>query len=160
MRGMAPVALGLALLACAGSDDLAGPHVERRDGLQYAAELLEAGPETVIVEVQIVNSGGGERRLRFPDPCVALLRFYDSGNRRVWDQLFGNKTCVPPSVEIGFQPGEERTFRRFAYAPVILAHFELPAGRYRVTTYLRPEGEEVVELELGAIDLARLSPFD
>src|SRR5919106_2619033 len=100
MRGSGAVVLTFALTACGGGVELAGPGAERREGLRYSAELIEPGPEILIADAWIANHGRSERRLRFPDPCVALFRFYDAGNRLVWDQLVGNKTCVRPAVEI------------------------------------------------------------
>jgi hypothetical protein len=153
--------MGLLLWAAAGCSDTgpAGPvPSSQRQGLIYTADLIDAGPETLFATVTVANRGLVARTIRFPDPCVSLFRFHDVADRLVWDQHPSNKTCVPPAVDVTLQPGESRTFERFAYAPAILAFYRIPTGRYRIILYMRPDGVEL-ELELGEVLLERPPPF-
>lgn len=144
------------LVACAGTP--AGPlSILREEGLAYTANLVEAGPEILIGTVTIANRDPVPRTIRFPDPCIAVFRFHRAG-QFVWDQRPGNKTCVPPAVEITLQPGERREFERFAFAPAILSAYDLPSGRYELFLYLLPGDVEVV-LAVGEVELLRPPPF-
>lgn len=148
----------------AGCGEAAGPIVPNepafvRDGVQYRAEPIETGPEIIIAEAIVANRSREPRTLRFPDPCVALLRFYHLDGRLAWDQLDRNKTCRRPTVEVVLAPGEEVAFGRFAAASVILLDRRLASGPYKITVYLRPTGEPLVELPLGVARLERMPPM-
>jgi hypothetical protein len=122
------------------------------DGIQYQGELLvmESFPVQLSATVTVTNASGAPRTLEFPDGCVVLLRAYQ-GADRVWDQT-RSVGCTQAIVSVPLTAGKSRTFRGRTDGYEVLGD-SLPDGLYRMTAYLRPDGN-VVELELGETDLA------
>ena len=160
-----PLALAT-LLACSGAntpttdgrppgDDspLGGAVVQ--DGIEYTGEVLvmESFPVQLSGRVTIANRSAETRTVTFPDGCVALLRAYRPGESEpVWDQS-GEQMCTMALVPVELAPGATQEVPTPTASAYEILGEALPDGEYRITIYLRPDGE-VVEIDAGTTDLA------
>ncbi len=158
-----PVAI---LLACTGANaptSDAGPPGSRspqgrgvlQDGIEYTGDVLvmESFPVQLSGRVTIANRSQETRTVTFPDGCVALLRAYRPGERQpVWDQS-GEQACTMALVPVELEPGATQEVSTPTASGYDILGDHLPDGEYRITIYLRPDGE-VVEIDAGTTDLA------
>lgn len=160
-----PLALAF-LLACSGANTpttdgsppgdgppLGGAVVQ--DGIEYTGEVLvmESFPVQLSGRVTIANRSGEVRTVTFPDGCVALLRAYRPGESEpVWDQS-GGQACTMALVPLELAPGATQEVPTPTASGYDILGEDLPDGEYRITIYLRPDGE-VVEIDAGTTDLA------
>lgn len=156
----------LAIAACTGAKpptsdgDPAGDGAPRsgavvRDGIEYRADVavMESFPVQLAGRVTLTNRSDARRTVTFPDGCVALLRAYRPGEAEpVWDQA-EDLACTMALVPVELAADATHEVR----APTVSAYEILgedsPDGEYRITVYLRPDGE-VVEIDAGTTDLA------
>lgn len=169
MRGTGQTWRSLALatlLACSGANTpitdgnppgdgspLGGAVVQ--DGIEYTGEVLvmESFPVQLSGRVTIANRSGETRTITFPDGCVALLRAYRPGESEpVWDQS-GEQACTMALVPVELAPGATQEVPTPTASGHDILGEDLPDGGYRITIYLRPDGE-VVEIDAGTTDLA------
>ena len=151
------VLLGTAVLAgCAGS--VVGLDQQFEDvifgGLTYRVTqvaIAESFPIQIGVTVEVENATSTERSVVFPDGCVVLMRAYAGGPTSVWD-LATDRACTLALVEVNLAPGEVRQYQTGLVSAAEILDDNLPPGEYRLTAYLRPDGQ-VVELEMGQIML-------
>ena len=123
-------------------------------GISYAGELLvmESFPVQLAAHVIARNPGEVDAQLTFPNGCPVLLRAYDQDSRLVWEAE-KEMMCTTAVVVIPVPARGEVTLRSPTVSAAQVLGGALPAGRYRITATLRPNGSEV-ELDLGAADLA------
>lgn len=150
---------GLVLLGC--DEDPLTPlsrFPETAPRIEIKGSLIFERGDAITAQVVLSNPSLEPQRLTFPDTCVILLRAYFIPNdRRAWDQLDGKKNCQEQDVEVVIDPGGERPFEESISSLGILG-LTLPEGPYRIAAYLRPLGEEEVEVDLGPTNLERPTP--
>ena len=145
-----------ALAAC--EDSVAGPDLQSQllvGGVTYRVTsfaIAESFPVQIGVTVQIRNESGTSKSVTFPDGCVLLMRAYDSRDNLAWD--FGHLVdCTQSLVQVDLSPGESKEFQTGLISAYTILGESLPDGQYRITVYLRPNGQ-TVELDAGMADLA------
>lgn len=125
-------------------------------GVDFQGDRVAAStPGTIEGSITVTNRRPTAARLTFPDPCVALIRVYDvEPSRRVpvWDQA-SERDCEGEPVVVELAPGETLSVSTRPASAALILGDSLPAGRYRLTAYVRPDGR-VVEVEVGEADLA------
>lgn len=134
--------------------DLSGSVV--RGEIEYDADVLvmESFPVQLAGRATVKNLSGQSRTVTFPDGCVALMRAYrPEGGEPVWDQAQGIG-CTMALVPVELAPGEERELPTPTASGYEILGTDLPDGAYRITVYLRPIEEQVVEIDVGTTDLA------
>ena len=149
--------LGAAVLAgCAGT--VVGFDEQFEDvileGLTYRVTqvaIAESFPIQIGVTVEVENATASEQSAVFPDGCVVLMRAHANGPTPVWD-LATDRACTLALVEVDLVPGEVRRYETGLVSAAEILGDNLPSGEYRMTAYLRPDGQ-VVELEMGRIRL-------
>ena len=149
----------LAVLGCRSSPppQLEPPPSPLR-GIDFQAEisLLRASPARVSTTMTIVNRRPTPALLTFPSACLGLLRVYEESARTVpvWEQEAG-EACPASQERIPLLPGEEREVRLPHVEVREILGTELPGGTYRFTVLVAPGGQ-VLEVEAGEVDLARI----
>lgn len=122
-----------------------------RRGIGFRAELTDAGPDRVRVEIAIANLNDGERFLELETRCLGLLRAYTPGQVRIWDEADATLDCRG-SQSLPLERRTAQTEVRTASAATILDD-ENPPGPYRITAYFQIQEEPVVEVVAGEADL-------
>lgn len=115
--------------------------------------IAESFPVQIGVTVGVRNQTASTQSVTFPDGCVVLMRAYLDDPEPVWDMATG-LACTLALVQRELEPGEEIEFDAGLVSAGTILGQALPSGQYRMTAYLRPGGD-VVELEMGLIDLAQ-----
>ena len=159
-RARAPLFLmGVALIVGCGDSPVApaGPFDEAEYGnLTYQIKqviVAESFPIQIGVTVGVRNQTAVIQSVTYPDGCVVLMRAYGESPAPVWD-LGNSRACTQALVERDVQPGEEIDFVVDLVSAGTILGNDLPSGEYRLTAYLRPDGD-VVELEMGRFDLGQ-----
>ncbi len=147
--------LAIALGACASSGTEATPEAIR--GLDFQARVATRAREPLQLggSLLITNHGRRVATLKFPNRCVALLRAYEPDGPRVapvWDQS-SVIDCPPAETALGIDPGQTLEVPIPNVGTDRILGDSLPAGSYRLTAYLAPNGH-VVEIEAGVFSLA------
>ena len=151
--------LGTVLLAgCGGSSVEPGDNFDEVEhgNLIYrvtSVTVAESFPVQIGVTVAVRNRTASTQSVTFPDGCVVLMRAYRDDPTPVWDMSTG-LACTLALVQRDLEPGEEFEFGAGLVSAGTILGGTLPSGEYRMTAYLRPGGD-VVELEMGLIDLAQ-----
>ncbi|MCH7562579.1 MAG: hypothetical protein IH968_02035 [Gemmatimonadetes bacterium] len=115
--------------------------------------IAESFPIQIGVTVSVRNQTASTQSVTFPDGCVVLMRAYRDDPAPVWDMATG-LACTLALVQRDLEPGEEIEFGAGLVSAATILGGALPSGQYRMTAYLRPGGD-IVELEMGLIDLAQ-----
>ncbi len=151
--------LGAALVSGCGAGSV-GPNNDFGDvefgNLTYRVKqvtIAESFPIQIGVTVSVRNRTASTQSVTFPDGCVVLMRAYRDDPAPVWDMATG-LACTLALVERDLEPGEEIEFGAGLVSAGTILGSTLPSGEYRMTAYLRPGGD-IVELEMGLIDLAQ-----
>jgi hypothetical protein len=147
----------LIFLACAGSTrretGLPAPALR---GLDFDADLHVVEEPSLLLQatVTITNRRATPVTLTFPIVCVGLMRAYElDSSSPVWEQRTG-EGCPPEPLPLELMPDDEREIRiRGTTAGEVLGA-DLPAGPYRFTVLLEPDGH-VLEIEAGEAELER-----
>lgn len=123
------------------------------EGIEYAADVhvMESFPVQLAGRVTMTNRTDATKTVTFPDGCVALLRAY-SGEELAWDQA-EEVGCTMALVPVELASGASEEVPTPTSSAYEILDDEWPDGEYRITVYLRPDGEEV-EVEAGRADLA------
>ncbi len=151
--------LGVALVSACGASTV-GPN-DDFDEVDYgnltyqvkSVSIAESFPIQIGVTVSVRNQTASTQSVTFPDGCVVLMRAYRDDPTPVWDMAMG-LACTLALVERDLEPGEEIEFGTGLVSAGTILGGTLPSGEYRMTAYLRPGGD-IVELEMGLIDLAQ-----
>lgn len=156
-RACAVLGIGLAL-GCAGAT---GPPRSIAPGglrgIDFEPDLTVRNefPVQLSGVIEVTNRRRTPVVLTFPRGCAARLRVYEEQGSRVapvWDQR-GAGSCAPGPLTLDLAPGASSALE----LPAVNAHDilgdSLPAGEYRLTIYLEPDGQ-VIEVEAGRVDLA------
>ena len=153
LRRYGPIAAILVVLAViAGVLVFAGGGDDDDDEATTSGESTSGGPEGVL-SYQDAEDQGRLDEVTFPDGCVALLRAYRLGEPEpVWDQS-GEQMCTMALVPVELAPGATQEVATPTASGYDILGEDLPDGEYRITIYLRPDGE-VVEIDAGTTDLA------
>jgi hypothetical protein len=124
-------------------------------GVEYEATLrvMESFPVQIAADVTVTNRGDEPVRIVFPDGCVALLRaFTVDGEDPVWDQN-RDVACTLALVTVDLEPGASTSYTTPTSSARDILGDTLPDGNYRITVYLRPDGE-VAEIDTATVELA------
>ncbi len=156
---MSLLVLGAALVSGCGASTV-GPTNDFDDvdygSLTYRVKqvtIAESFPVQIGVTVGVRNTTSSTQSVTFPDGCVVLMRAYLADPAPVWDMATG-LACTLALVQRDLEPGEEIEFNAGLVSAGTILGQTRPSGQYRMTAYLRPGGD-IVELEMGLIDLAQ-----
>lgn len=136
-----------------GGPSVPAPIVGRIGDLTFSAELLQPSWDRLVGRMTLTNPTADAVELRFPDPCIVLLRLYRLGDEQIVVDAH-SKRCQPLPVELTLAPGESRTFDTNVTFFFVLG-IEVPEGRYRAILYLRPDGTDEIEIAVGLPRLIR-----
>jgi len=145
--GLGALTVGALLFTACGND----PTGVVDGGFAYRVSLnvAESFPVQLGLEVEVENVDSNTATISFPDGCVVLMRVYD-GDELVW-ALGHTVACTDAIVSVELEPGETETFRVGLISAADILGDSLPDGEYRITAYLRPDGE--IELDAGTVEL-------
>ncbi len=126
------------------------------DGIAYRVDtqVVETDPVTIQADLELENVTRERVEVTFPDACVILLRGYRDEERTPppdWDQA-RVIACAQVLVQHVLEPGQIERHQTRVRAHEVLGD-SLPAGRYHLTVFLRPD-TRTIEIAAGAADMA------